>query len=446
MSRRATVLMLLFLLFPATAHAQLFLASRPRPEFAVSPLFIRARVRPAVPDVTVDILFSVVIPPTRSALEFEQALYLLWPGAVASAERSGPPDAALAAHARALGLTVVGEGRLPLFAQRHYESAEDAESIAGGAPYATVVRTGGPLGTSAPATYIRIPWTPKLVNQAWLMDVRLTAKDLVKPRPANWVRRAFWGPRYSLALGFNDVGGPAMFALYYAQRGNVIRLTHPSQLMASFAAADALGIDAIAPQASRRDLRGPPENTEVVSLFLDRLQGLTPQVLSIEFSYLTRLQSWGPVVIPVLFFVLGNVAAVLLQHLARRVGPPLAARIQVGRRLRDRPDRSHGTVISREQLARIAPGETTYDEVLRLCGTEVEEQEDLTTPGRRTLIYRGRLEVPHRRWRLGWVATVSRWDVEQHEVEIVFADERVRDVQARVRRTRLATPSHASPP
>ena len=36
------------------------------------------------------------------------------------------------------------------------------------------------------------------------------------------------------------------------------------------------------------------------------------QVLSIEFGYLTRLQSWGPVVIPVLFFVLGNFAAVLL--------------------------------------------------------------------------------------------------------------------------------------
>ncbi len=67
---RATVLVLLLLLVPATAHAQLFLASRPRPEFAIGPLFIRARVTPGASDVAVDVLFSVVIPPTRSALDF----------------------------------------------------------------------------------------------------------------------------------------------------------------------------------------------------------------------------------------------------------------------------------------------------------------------------------------------------------------------------------------
>jgi hypothetical protein len=36
----------------------------------------------------------------------------------------------------------------------------------------------------------------------------------------------------------------------------------------------------------------------------------------------------------------------------------------------------------------------------------------------RPLVYRGRRVVPHRRRRLGWLATVHRWDVEHHEVEI----------------------------
>jgi hypothetical protein len=45
--------------------------------------------------------------------------------------------------------------------------------------------------------------------------------------------------------------------------------------------------------------------------------------------------------------------------------------------------------------------------------------------------------VPHRRRSFGWFATVGHWDVEDHEVQIDFERDRVRDVQARVRRSRL---------
>jgi hypothetical protein len=38
---------------------------------------------------------------------------------------------------------------------------------------------------------------------------------------------------------------------------------------------------------------------------------------------------------------------------------------------------------------------------------------------------------------LGWVATVNGWNAEDHEVVIELQDDRVRDVQARVRRFRL---------
>ena len=52
-------------------------------------------------------------------------------------------------------------------------------------------------------------------------------------------------------------------------------------------------------------------------------------------------------------------------------------------------------------------------------------------------IYRGQRVVPHRRRSFGWFATVGHWDVEDHEVQIDFDRDRVRDVQARVRRSRL---------
>jgi len=78
---------------------------------------------------------------------------------------------------------------------------------------------------------------------------------------------------------------------------------------------------------------------------------------------------------------------------------------------------------------------------LRLGGGVPEEHEQLATPDRRTVVYRGRLVVPQRQRRFGWLATVSRWSVEQHEVEITLERDVVTDVQARVRRSPLTPPA-----
>ena len=77
------------------------------------------------------------------------------------------------------------------------------------------------------------------------------------------------------------------------------------------------------------------------------------------------------------------------------------------------------------------------EEVLRLCGPDAEVVEKLDVRGRRTLVYRGRRVVPQPRRRFGWLSTVSRWDVEDHEVQIDLAGELVTDVKAQVRRARL---------
>jgi hypothetical protein len=100
------------------------------------------------------------------------------------------------------------------------------------------------------------------------------------------------------------------------------------------------------------------------------------------------------------------------------------------------PGRERG-VPSQEALGQIRPGETSYEEVLRLCGPQAEEQARLPAGETRALVYRGQRVVPHRRRSFGWFATVGHWDVEDHEVQIDFDRDRVRDVQARVRRSRL---------
>ena len=417
----------------ATAEGQVLLASRPHSGLVVTPLFVVADLASGAADVPVEVLFSLMIPSDKSALELEQDLFLLWPGEVVGTDTTGGIE--LPAYVAAQ-VSVIARGHVQLQAQRHYESPADTVVLKTGAPFVSVVRTGGPMGRSPAATYIRIPWNPLLANQAWLMSVRFVAKDLVKPKPTTWLGRTVSGPRYTLTLGFNDVGAPAMFSMYYWQRDNVLPVTSPARLVANFARADHLAVDEMFPPAARREPSPSQPATDVVSLFLEPTEALTPQVLRVEFGYYSRLQSWGPILIPALFFALGNAAGALVRGFAERLTRRLGGWLQLGRQRASASGLDTGTVIDRERLAAIVPGETTYEDVLRLCGSQVEVREDLAMPRRKTLVYRGRRDVPHRRWAWSWLAAVSYWDVERHEVEIVVDDGLVQNIHVRVERAR----------
>jgi hypothetical protein len=437
-SRVAAIIALLLAAAPGLAEAQVFLASRPNPEFTIGPLFVRATVTPDLKAVTLDVLWSLVIPPTKSGAAIEQDLYLLWPNTVDGSTTPGPPDPSLAAYVKAHGFTPIKEGRLALLAQGLYQSdgEQPPQTIRGGAPFVTFVGLGGPLGLTAPVTYIRIPWTPLLANRTWLIDLRMEVTDLVKRRTATWIENAFWGPRYSISVTFNDVRARALFPLYFERRDRIVRLADdPSQLVVNLRDAEHLKIDDIFPRSAGRKLSETLDTTEEISLFLDRSEGLTPQVLTVQFGYFTGLRSWAPVLIPMVAFVLGNLAMPIGMMLARRLSAMLASRVQLGP---GGTPRQTGVILSRETIARIVPGVTTHGEVLRFAGPDPEEHEELTAPGRRTLIYRGQRLAPQGRRGLGWLATVSHWSVERHEIEIVLERDVVTDVQARVRRTPIA--------
>jgi hypothetical protein len=140
---RALVAALLLAAAPGVAGAQVFLASRPNPEFLVGPLFVRVAVTPEL-GVTLDVLWSLVIPPNKSGAAIAQDLYLLWPNSV-GVTTDGAPDPALAAYVTQRGFTPIKEGRLPLFAQSLYRIGEELppEPVKGGAPFVTFVRLGG---------------------------------------------------------------------------------------------------------------------------------------------------------------------------------------------------------------------------------------------------------------------------------------------------------------
>ena len=450
MSRAALVavagLVLRLLAAPDTATAQVFIASHPYPEFTIGPLFVRANVAPAAGPVDVTVLFSVVAPATPRSDTVTQDIYLLWPGEVDGESVTGGPDPELRRTVEARGFQVTREGRLPLAARAVYSGPQRPrpEALAGGAPFVTYSREAGPLGPGAPASWIRIPATPRLADRAWLVELRMRLTGLRRAKPATWLESFLWGERHVITLSFNDVRTRATFPMYLAHRDRVIRLADdPSQLIVIFADSDHLKIHEVYPGSSQRRSSETRRGNEIVSAYLDPSEGLRPQVLTVQFGYFTGWKAWAPVLFAAVFFVLGNVAGPLLTTVVKGLGARIQGRIRFGPRSGAPAQRETGTMVPRETLARIEPGETTYGEILSLCGPDPEERERLSAPGRRTLVYRGRRVVPHGRRRLGWLATVHRWDVEHHEVEIELDGDRVRDVQAQVHRSRLTQPGPA---
>ena len=434
--------LLLLSAVPGRAHGQVFIASHPEPDFRVGPLFVSASVgtqnliqRPSVLNVSVS--WSLTLAPHRHADDIAQDLYLLWPGEVVGTAGGAGADPSLVRQVQALGFTVKEHGALRLSARSRTEMGTSAGlRPLGEAPFVAFVRESGPAAGARGATYIRIPWVPELASLDWLVRLELPLKEAIVQRRVSWMEDMFWGKRYLITLGFGDVGYVSLYPLYFGARDRIVPLARDfSMLVINFADAGHLKVDAVVPASASQQSSETRSNTEVFRLPLLGSEGLAPQVLKVQFAYFAGRLAWRPILISVLFLGLGNLTGPLVNAVVRRLSRTLRARIHVGRG--EAPGRETGAIPSEETLRQIRPGETSYAEVLQLCGPHAEEQARLPAGETRALLYRGQRVVPHRRRSFGWFATVGHWDVEDHEVQIDFERDRVRDVQARVRRSRL---------
>ena len=434
--------LLLLSALPGSACAQVFIASHPQPEFSIGPLFVSASVgKPNVVGnpgaLTVSVSWSLTLAPHRRAADIAQDLYLLWPGEVVGTVGAADADPMLVRQVEALGFKVKAHGRLRLSARERTEMGTSAGlRTLGEAPFVAFAREGGPAAGARGATYIRIPWVPELASLDWLVRLELPLKEVIVPRRVSWAEDTFWGRRYLITLGFGDVGYVSLYPLYFGARDRVVPLARDfSMLVINFADSDHLKVDEVVPASASRQMSETRSNTETLRLPLLASEGIAPQVLKVQFAYFAGRLPWRPILISALFLGLGNLTGPLVGALAKRLGRTLRARVHVGRG--EAPGRERGAIPSQEALGQIRPGETSYEEVLRLCGPQAEEQARLPAGETRALVYRGQRVVPHRRRSFGWFATVGHWDVEDHEVQIDFERDRVRDVQARVRRSRL---------
>jgi len=439
-------------LAPAAASAQVFIASKPHPEFWIAPVFITANIdrkdlgdRPG--PLMVQVSFSVAPPPARDPSEFAQDIYLLWPGQLVGTDGADGADPLLARQVESAGFKVLVHGRVPFSARSRTQMGTGAGAAGrkdlGDAFFVTFARPEGLARGARPATYIRIPWKPELASLDWLARLELAAKGAITPRQVSWLEETFWGRRHIISLSFGDVGYSSLYPLYYGNRDRVIPLAPDfSRLAINFAESNHLKIDEMVPGTASRRTSETRENTESFSIPLIAADnGIVPQTLKVQFVYFRGRLPWRPILLSALLLGLGNVTGPLVGNLLRRLGRTLRDRVHVGRG--EARGRASGRVPSPETLARIRPGESTYPEVVKLIGSEPEEEQRLPSGEIRAMIYRGQRMVPHRGRRFGWFATVSHWEMEQHEVQIDFDQERVRDVQARIRRTRLAQPTAA---
>ena len=432
-------------LAPAAVSAQVFIASKPRPEFWIAPLFITANIdqkdvgdRPG--PLTIAVSFSVAPPPARDPSEFAQDIYLLWPGELVGKDGAEGADPALVRQIETAGFKVLVHGRVPLSARSRTQMGTGAGAAGrrqlGDAFFVTFARPEGLARGAKPATYVRIPWTPELASLDWLPRLELMAKGAITPRRVSWLEETFWGRRHIITLSFGDVGYSSLYPLYYGNRDRVIPLAPDfSRLSVNFAESNHLKIDEVVPTTTSRRMSETRENTETFSIPLIAADGIVPQVLKVQFVYFRGRLPWRPILLSALLLGLGNLTGPIIGNLIRRLARTLRDRIHVGRG--EVPGRASGRVPSQETLARIRPGETSYAEVLELVGSDPEEEQRLPGGEIRAVTYRGQRTVPHRGRRFGWFATVSHWETEHHEVQIDFEQERVRDIQARIRRTRL---------
>ena len=418
------------LLLGSPAQAQVFLASQAAPPFTISPLFVTLRVTRQPDKASLDVFWSLSA--RRAQTISPGDLFLLLPFAVTGPPGS-PADADLVRHVETRGFAVKDRGSLPLVGVEQRAMGTGERKQLGTAPFVTY---DAPLrqGRSRPATYIRVPWTSSLADPEWLVGLSMGVPALVTPKPASWIENAFWGQRQVASAGFGDLGYVALYRLYYEHRDHVAQLGRDySLLRVSFDDAHHLRVDHLVPATAKRGGSETRAGVEVISVPLTG-GGIVPQALRVEYAYANNWQAWQPVLVSLLFVIIGNATGPLVTPVLRKVARSLAARFDVG----TASPRQSGVILAPDTLARLKTGETSYDDVMRLCGGDCEEHEQFARDSHRVLVYRGRRVVPQRRWRLWKLATVSRWDVEHHEVDIELQDGLVANVQARVRRAKWA--------
>jgi hypothetical protein len=120
--------------------------------------------------------------------------------------------------------------------------------------------------------------------------------------------------------------------------------------------------------------------------------------------------AWRPIVVSIVLLLMTNIAGAVM------FGREMFGVVRARRRARAAAGRLRAEWLTGDAQAAALVGAATYDDIVARWGTPDEDRERLSTPGRRTIVYRAR----------------NKGQV--HEVEIEIADGRVIEIERRVYR------------
>ena len=418
---------------PGVARGQVFVAATPRPDIAIGPLFVNA-IAPAdfAAPVNVIVVWNIVARETDRARA--QHLALLWPSEIAGPTAPGAADTALVNYVESRGFTSTSSGRLGLRARSQSQLGlpMPADEPIDTASYVSFVRRDAPpqAGTGA---LVWIPAVKQLGDPKWVLNLSFPVRGMIAAKPATWLEDVFWGRRNALTLSWGDVGSIAFYPLYHEHRDRIVPLAREySRLLVNFPDADHLRIEAIEPPPAVRRGSRLRTGAETVSMPLNTVDP-APQNLKVQYAYYRGVFAWRPVLISLGLLALGNLTGLIM--VSGRLSSLLRTRIRLSHGARG----SDGSPFAPERLDAVRPGQSTYDDVVRLFGPPGEQRRRVAD-GARTLVYRSIRRHPERGVGVGWLTTVRHWDIERYEVEIELDGDRVQDVVVRVRRSRAGAP------
>ena len=416
------------------AAAQVFVAESSRPNFTIGPLFVVATA-PADANDPVNVSVSWNVVGRDGAAPGHQDLLLLWPAEIATATTQGAADAELLRYVDTHGYSAVGSGRLTLRARatNTLGLGTPAETLPVSASFVSIARRDAPVQAGT-AALVRIPWTPDFGDPRRVLTLTLPVRGMIGAKPATWLEEVFWGRRNVLAVGWGDIGSIVFYPLHAEHRDRIVHLTRDhSRLLATFADAEHLRIEGIEPPHAVRRGSRVRVGADTVTMPLNTAGDGTPQVLKVQYAYYRGVFAWRPVLISVGLLILGNLTGLwMISGEVRRV---MRSRLRLGH--------GHGgrePTLTPERLSEIKPGQSRYDDVVRLCGLPDEQHRRASAGERRTLVYRATHRRPERGLSVGWLTAVRHWDIERYEVEIELDGERVEDVVFHVRRSRTNAP------
>src|SRR5258705_9392523 len=143
-------------------------------------------------------------------------------------------------------------------------------------------------------------------------------------------------------------------------------------------------IDNIEPAAATRRTSRIRAGNELVTLVLTSVDGIAPQNLQVQFSYFAGRIAWRPIVVSVVLLLLANVGGAIM------FGREMFGVMRSRRRAKASAQhlREEWRTGNAEAAALLRPA--TYDHIPERWGLPDEERERLSTPGRRTIVYRAR--------------------------------------------------------